>query len=74
MEESAPAYATVKNGKLRGITLPSGVRVFKGIPFAQPPVGELRFKRPQPPLDWEGERDATKFAGTPPQEQQTGFF
>lgn len=40
---------------------PSGVRVFKGIPFAQPPVGELRWRPPQPAKRWEGVRRAEKF-------------
>jgi para-nitrobenzyl esterase len=38
-----------------------GVRSFKGIPFAQPPVGDLRWKPPQPPGDWKGVRPATQF-------------
>jgi para-nitrobenzyl esterase len=40
---------------------PSGVRAFKGIPFAQPPVGELRWRPPQPFKRWEGVRRAEKF-------------
>ncbi|MDQ3918148.1 MAG: carboxylesterase family protein, partial [Acidobacteriota bacterium] len=39
----------------------SGVRVFKGIPFAAPPVGELRWKEPQPLKSWAGVRQAVKF-------------
>jgi para-nitrobenzyl esterase len=39
----------------------SGVREFKGIPFAAPPVGELRWKEPQPLKSWTGVRQATKF-------------
>ncbi|XP_022828109.1 liver carboxylesterase B-1-like [Spodoptera litura] len=34
---------------------------FKGIPYAQPPLGDLRFKAPQPPLPWEGIRSAKEF-------------
>ncbi|KAH9641184.1 hypothetical protein HF086_004571, partial [Spodoptera exigua] len=34
---------------------------FKGIPYAQPPVGDLRFKAPEPPLPWEGIRSAKEF-------------
>src|ERR1044071_9931019 len=40
---------------------PSGVRVFQGIPFAEPPVGELRWKPPQPVKSWQGVRQAVKF-------------
>ncbi|HEX7285562.1 MAG TPA: carboxylesterase/lipase family protein [Candidatus Angelobacter sp.] len=38
-----------------------GVRVFRGIPYAAPPVGELRWKAPQPPASWKGVREATAF-------------
>jgi para-nitrobenzyl esterase len=38
-----------------------GVRVFKGIPYAAPPVGELRWRAPQAPAHWEGERKADQF-------------
>ena len=39
----------------------SGVRAFKGIPFAAPPVGSLRWKEPQPPARWKGVRKADTF-------------
>jgi para-nitrobenzyl esterase len=39
----------------------SGVRIFRGIPFAAPPVGELRWKAPQPAASWEGVRSAAQF-------------
>lgn len=39
--------------------------VFRGIPFAAPPVGPLRFAAPQPPDAWDGEREATRFGPTP---------
>ena len=38
-----------------------GVTVFKGIPFAAPPVGELRWREPQQPASWDGVRDATQW-------------
>lgn len=38
------------------------IRVFKGVPYARPPVGELRFKPPQAPYNWQGMRDATRFS------------
>src|SRR5262245_41486875 len=38
-----------------------GVRVFNGIPFAAPPVGELRWRAPQPVARWTGVRKAEKF-------------
>jgi carboxylesterase type B len=37
------------------------IRTFKGIPYAAPPVGPLRWRPPQPPLPWGGVRDATRF-------------
>ena len=45
-------------GLIAGETLPSGVRVFKGIPFGAPPVGNLRWREPQPVAKWDGVRDA----------------
>ena len=40
---------------------PSGVRIFRGIPFAQPPTGELRWREPQPVKNWQGVRPALDF-------------
>ncbi|MDX8339774.1 carboxylesterase family protein [Draconibacterium sp. IB214405] len=65
----------VKNGSLQGINT-SGIGIFKGIPFAEPPVGELRWKEPQPVKNWEGILDATKFGPCPMQAKVYGdmFF
>jgi para-nitrobenzyl esterase len=49
------------NGVVEGAREENSVRVFKGIPFAQPPVGDLRWKPPQPAKDWSGVRMADKF-------------
>jgi para-nitrobenzyl esterase len=43
------------------------IRAFKGIPYAEPPVGDLRWRPPQPARPWSGIRDATSFGFDPPQ-------
>ncbi len=53
--------ASVSTGQLRGSLAPSGVAVFKNIPFAEPPVGDLRWREPVPAKAWTGVRDATSF-------------
>lgn len=53
-------------GRLRGAD-ERGLRIFRGIPYAVPPVGALRFRPPQPPASWGGVRDATAFGPTCPQ-------
>ncbi|WP_307793445.1 carboxylesterase family protein [Amycolatopsis sp. MtRt-6] len=58
-------------GALRG-SARDGVRTFLGVPYAAPPVGELRFRAPQPVPHWAGERDATKWAPRAPQPELTG--
>ncbi|MDQ3149396.1 MAG: carboxylesterase family protein, partial [Chloroflexota bacterium] len=49
------------NGTVEGTAEASGVRAYRGIPFAAPPTGDLRWKPPQPVKDWEGTRSATAF-------------
>ncbi|WP_324673534.1 carboxylesterase/lipase family protein [Hymenobacter sp. GOD-10R] len=51
----------VANGTLEGATAASGIHEFKGVPFAAPPVGELRWKAPQPVKNWTGVRQAKQF-------------
>src|SRR5262252_7695907 len=52
----------IANGMLEGVSdKGSGVRSFKGIPFGEPPVGDFRWKPPQPVKNWQGVRKADKF-------------
>src|SRR6202012_2833335 len=49
---------TTDSGVLRGASAENGFAVFRGVPFAAPPVGDLRFAPPAPVVPWEGERSA----------------
>lgn len=50
------------NGPVEGRgAQPSGVRIFRGIPFAAPPTGDLRWREPEPVKNWSGVRAATEF-------------
>src|SRR5262245_63227154 len=66
---AAPDSIKVDGGEISG-TSADGVRVFKGIPFAAPPVGELRWKAPQPVVPWTGVKNADTFG---PQCMQTPY-
>jgi para-nitrobenzyl esterase len=56
----------VEGGWIQG-TVEEDLMVFKGIPFAAPPVGELRWRAPQPVEKWDSIRKATEFAPAPVQ-------
>lgn len=73
MPSSGGASNQIKtvNGIVEGTTEKSGVRSFKGIPFAAPPVGDLRWKEPQPVKNWQGVRKADQFG---PHGMQFAFF
>jgi para-nitrobenzyl esterase len=59
---NAADEVTIDSGKLQGAAnADQTVRMFKGIPFAAPPVGDLRWKAPQPVKPWSGVRTADKF-------------
>lgn len=58
---SAPVTVHTPAGKLRGEQA-AGVNIFRGVPFAEPPVGPLRFRPPVKARGWTGVRDATRFA------------
>jgi para-nitrobenzyl esterase len=61
----APIVRT-DDGAVRGRTAGT-VDEFLGIPYAAPPTGNLRWRPPQPPAEWQGVRDATQFAPSCPQ-------
>ena len=62
----------IEQGLVSG-TQQNGVYQFLGMPYAAPPVGELRWQPPTPPVSWEGVRDATKFGNAAIQTRSTGF-
>src|SRR5262252_536236 len=59
------------DGRVRGRT-ENGMAVFRGIPFAKPPIGARRFLAPEPPEPWDGVRDATAFGPPAPQAEFPG--
>jgi len=56
----------IDSGALQGV-VEDGIEIFRGIPYAQPPVGKLRWRPPQPVTAWEGVRDSTHFGHVCPQ-------
>ena len=60
-DSARPPIATVSTGQLRGSLTYDGIAIFKDVPFAQPPVGNLRWTPAAPPKAWAGVRDATTF-------------
>ena len=63
---------TTADGKVRGVAVAGGY-AFRGLPYAAPPTGDLRWKPPQPPANWVGVRDASQFAPSPFQPGPTPF-
>ena len=70
--DSAPTVSTVSTvrGELEGVRS-GAVDVFRSIPFAAPPMGNLRWREPQPPPSWQGLRSASSFGNACI--QKTGF-
>ena len=61
-----PRATIAGGGVVRGAAVPGG-DVFRGLPYAAAPVGNLRWRAPRPPADWRGVRDATQFGPSCPQ-------
>jgi para-nitrobenzyl esterase len=68
---TAPLIVTAQ-GSVQG-TLSEGVESYRGLPFAKPPLGALRWKSPQPPANWQGVRDASRFSANCYQAPATPF-
>jgi para-nitrobenzyl esterase len=62
-----------KYGKIEGYW-EGNIRIFKGIPFAAPPTGDLRWKMPQPPVAWKGVKKCVNFAASPIQSKPVEFL
>ncbi len=61
-----PGQVKLEDGLIQGV-IEDSLTIFKGIPFAAPPVGDLRWKAPQPVTKWEGVKQTTEFAPGPMQ-------
>src|SRR5579862_4993700 len=62
MASADPLKVKTDQGKVQGKTINDGkVRAFLGLPYAAPPVGDLRWKAPEPVAKWKDTRDAAKF-------------
>lgn len=60
--EPANPVLTIEGGQVQGVSADNpGVYVYRGIPYAAPPIGELRWKAPQPVVPWEGVMIADRF-------------
>jgi para-nitrobenzyl esterase len=70
MDQIVAAAVEIAQGKLQGV-VKDGVLRFNGIPFAKPPVGNLRWRRPEAPEPWTGTRDASRFGNIAPQVEST---
>jgi len=66
-------HVSTPSGRLLGVES-EGVRIFRGVPFAEPPTGARRFLAPRELKPWQGERDATRFAAAAMQAAVPNFI
>lgn len=65
----------LKEGRIEGTTGKDGtIKIFKGIPFAAPPVGQLRWQEPQPVIPWSGTKHCVTFGPSPMQASPAPFM
>jgi para-nitrobenzyl esterase len=60
-DPAASVVVRTTAGAVSGAQIGGGIVAFKGIPYAAPPIGRLRWRPPQPPVPWSGTRDASHF-------------
>ncbi len=68
-QNKVPGLTKIKvtGGMIKGVSEGTGIISFKGIPFAAPPVGDLRWKAPQPVKPWSGIKNCNAFGASPMQ-------
>ena len=67
-KDAFAVQATIRNGIIEGnYDTKTGIQTYLGIPFAKPPVGNLRWKAPQPPANWTGVKSTKQFGPRPMQ-------
>ncbi|MFC1838907.1 carboxylesterase/lipase family protein [Thermodesulfobacteriota bacterium] len=71
MSSNAEAIVNIRSGEIEGV-LEDGVFSFKGVPYAAPPVDNLRWLPPQPVAPWEGVRPAKEYGAISPQNELPG--
>ncbi len=74
IDNSIKTLVEVTGGTIEGLYDESGMLAFKGIPFAAPPVGELRWKAPQPVIPWKGVKECKNFGPSPIQQPPLPFM
>ncbi|MET0242251.1 MAG: carboxylesterase family protein [Flavitalea sp.] len=73
LKAQLPFEISTSAGKISGTTIHNNITIFKGIPFAAPPVGALRWKAPQPVKAWTDVRECNRFGPSPMQPSPAPF-